>query len=93
MTRPGAGPPGENSNRKRIEAFLKTNISGNYSFSISRSCFVHGQKEPVYFCEVSSLDISSTKIRRLVRDGRSIKFLLPQKVEDFIISKGLYIYD
>lgn len=41
-------------------------------------------------CHVTSMEISSTMIRALVREGKSIKYLLPEKVESFIINKGLY---
>lgn len=36
------------------------------------------------------LDISSTDIRAHIREGRSIKYLLPAKVESFIMIHGLY---
>jgi nicotinate-nucleotide adenylyltransferase len=36
------------------------------------------------------LDISSTDIRANIREGRSIKYLLPAKVESFIMTHGLY---
>jgi nicotinate-nucleotide adenylyltransferase len=36
------------------------------------------------------MDISSTMIRDLIAQNKSIKFLLPETVEQYIIEKGLY---
>jgi nicotinate-nucleotide adenylyltransferase len=40
--------------------------------------------------EVSSLYISSTAIRRMVGERRSIRFLVPNSVRDYILKRGLY---
>jgi len=40
--------------------------------------------------EIPALAISSTDIRARVREGRPIRFLVPQGVEDYIAAEGLY---
>ncbi|NPB09712.1 MAG: nicotinate (nicotinamide) nucleotide adenylyltransferase [Thermodesulfobacteria bacterium] len=42
------------------------------------------------FVPVTRLEISSTNIRRAVRRGRSIRFLVPESVRRFILTHGLY---
>ncbi len=39
---------------------------------------------------VTPICISSTEVRRLVKQGKSIKYLLPPDVQSYIISKKLY---
>ncbi len=45
---------------------------------------------PIIFLPVSRLDISSTKIRSLVEHGRSVRFLVPERVRLYMEEKGLY---
>lgn len=40
---------------------------------------------------VTPVDISATGIRKMVKDGKSIKYLLPETAESFIISNKLYL--
>ena len=47
-------------------------------------------QERVRVIPMPQLDISSSAIRRLVKEGRSIRYLVPDGVHDFIRKKGLY---
>ncbi len=91
MTRPGGLDTEGAFKWKVLEDYIKEKISGAYKFSISQSCFVHDEKQKIFFVDIDSLDISSTKIRDLIKKNMPINSLVPKKVEDFIIRKGLYI--
>ncbi len=74
-----------------MDDYLKSSISGDYKFSEEQSCYSAGGKQSIYTFEVTALDISSTRIRRLIKEGRSIGYLVPRKVAKFINSRGLYL--
>ena len=48
------------------------------------------EDEDYIILSVRRVDISSTEIRRRVKEGKSIRWLVPPSVEEYIISKNLY---
>jgi nicotinate-nucleotide adenylyltransferase len=52
--------------------------------------FRHPSGFRVIFQEITQMDISATGIRRRVRQGRSIRYLLPEAVRGYIIEENLY---
>ncbi|MBE3555161.1 MAG: nicotinate-nucleotide adenylyltransferase [Thermicanus sp.] len=47
--------------------------------------------DQITFVPMPQLDLSSSEIRRMRREGKSIRFLVPDVVEHYIEEKGLYV--
>jgi nicotinate-nucleotide adenylyltransferase len=54
------------------------------------NCFHHPSGHSLYLYRVTPMDISATAIRTTIREGRSIAYLVPDCVAEYITSHGLY---
>jgi nicotinate-nucleotide adenylyltransferase len=91
MSRTVKGKDGKILGWKSLGNYLRSRISKGYTFSASQSSYVHEEKKPVFVFDVSPVDISSTAIREHIKKGLSIKRLVPEIIEAFIKTKGLYL--
>ena len=55
-----------------------------------KASLLNSKQTHCFFCPVTQLDISATKIRELVRDGSSIDYLVPENVANYIQDENLY---
>ena len=90
MNRPGKWNDRGAGSLEIVKTFLKTHISAEYEQQAASAMFTHPVLQNVYVNDVTSLDISSTRIRQLLKQEKSIRYLVPERVADFIEKKGLY---
>lgn len=82
--------------RKRYEAMaehVRRHVDKGYEIDQQKGRLVHEKKQPVWVYNVTPLGISSSQIRGLAGQRDSIKYLVPEAVEEYILKKDLYIYD
>jgi nicotinate-nucleotide adenylyltransferase len=77
--------------RNRIKEFLLQEISPEIRFYSKERRFLHPSGYSVYLFPVTLMDISSTQIRSLRQKKTSIQYLVPKKVEEYILRKNLYV--
>jgi nicotinate-nucleotide adenylyltransferase len=83
MTRPGYA-------NKGLEVILPAVFASRFSFDQTIQGFKGPTGHTIFFREVTFLDISSSDIRRRVREGKSIAYLVPDAVRHYIAKNMLY---
>ncbi len=65
----------------------------NYVLDDNTKNLIDKHKNKIYFCEIPKLEISSTNIRKRVEQEKTITYLLPKNVEEYIYENNLYKTD
>lgn len=86
MSRPGI----RDSDAGALESFVREKIDGRYRLSGDRRMLRHPEKRPILLLDVSPVDVSSSRIRKRLRQGRPITGLVPVSVAQYINDRGLY---
>ena len=85
MDRPGYS-------RNRLKEFLKQTVSSDIIYYPKEDRFLHPGGRSIYLFPVPLMDISSTRIRSLRQENRAIRYLVSEKVEEYILRKNLYAF-
>jgi nicotinate-nucleotide adenylyltransferase len=89
ISRPGT----ENDPRslhRAITRLIQQNELAGYECAPENPCFRHCEKQPIFTFNVTAMDIASSRIRDMVRQGEPIDFLVPEAVNAYIKERGLY---
>jgi nicotinate-nucleotide adenylyltransferase len=70
---------------------LKDHVSELYSTGTQSTVFIHPELLPVHGVSNTYLGISSTHIRQLISEGKSIRYLAPREVLRYIAEHRLYV--
>jgi nicotinate-nucleotide adenylyltransferase len=75
---------------RKPDSVLPVELAGKFWYDSSSGSYVDSAGNSLTYLDATLLDISSSDIRDRVRNGRSIKYLLPDGVINCIREKGLY---
>ncbi len=76
--------------RRRLPEFLFREISPEFQLYPREHRCLHPAGYSVHWTPITRMDISSTLIRGLRRQGKSLAYLVPETVEEYILKKRLY---
>jgi nicotinate-nucleotide adenylyltransferase len=66
-------------------------VENAFCYDRDRRVYVHASGNALAFIPITPLMISASDIRQRCADGRSIRYLVPRAVEEYITVHGLYV--
>ncbi|MEW6440427.1 MAG: nicotinate-nucleotide adenylyltransferase [bacterium] len=77
--------------RPRLEQVLPPEVACRFrEAQADGSLLIHESGRRIFFQEITLLDISATQIRKRIREGKSVRYLVPERVIEYIRKNGLY---
>lgn len=90
MTRPPESGTDPLKQFDAVAEHARRQVDGGYQPRAKEMCLVHNRKQPIWMFDVTPLAISSSKIRELLKNRQSIRYLVPDTVAAYILAKDLY---
>ena len=72
-----------------MQRFIIQKVSSDYVYN-NDGMFYHPKKQPIYICQVTALNISSTDIRNYCKQKKSVRYLVPDDVMRYIQNNKMY---
>jgi nicotinate-nucleotide adenylyltransferase len=82
-TRPG-------SKKTTISKMMPKEVRKQFKWQSKEQMFVHKSGKKVIFNPVTDINLSASRVRAMVREGMSIRYLLPRRVIEYITEHKLY---
>jgi len=76
--------------KEEISKALPVDVAEDFYYNPQKKCYVHSSDHKVFFREITLLDISSSEIRRRIKTCRSVRYLVPPGVDEYIKQHNLY---
>ncbi|MCD6153711.1 MAG: nicotinate-nucleotide adenylyltransferase [Syntrophobacterales bacterium] len=76
---------------KWLQEILPSDFSAKFKYDKSTDGFAGPSGNTIFFRKVIYLDISSTDLRNRVKKGKSIMYLTPDSVCEYIVNHSLYM--
>ena len=84
ITRPGYERP-------ELSEVVSQDVASRFApYRGESDCLEHTGGHRIYFRETTLLDVAATRLRTWIREERSVRYLIPERVWDYVQENGLY---
>ena len=83
--------PGYESNR--IDKLIPKELSNIFKYELSddkKTVFKNNNLKRLFFFKISGIEVSSTQIRDLLKQKRSVRYYVPERLLDFLKTNRIY---
>lgn len=75
---------------KKIAEILPVELARKFWYDAEKAVYINDYGKFVTYMETTLFGISASRIRKMIKEGNSTRYILPKEVEDYITKNGLY---